>query len=58
MGEGSGEDSHREGLQGVKVMDSFPNEESCVRIMFGLVRHLNEDWKYKPIRGSKFTHNC
>ncbi len=31
-------------------MGSFPNEESCVRIMFGLAKHLNEDWKYKPIR--------
>ncbi len=34
-----------------KVLRSFPNEESCVRTMFGLAKHLNEDRKYKPIRG-------
>jgi hypothetical protein len=33
------------------AMDSFPTEESCIRTMLALVRLLNEDWMYKPIKG-------
>jgi putative transposase len=32
-----------------KVMDTFPTEESCCRIMFALAQMLNEGWKHKPI---------
>ncbi len=32
-------------------MDSFPTEESCVRIMFALTKLLNEDWEHKLIKG-------
>lgn len=30
-------------------MESFPNEESCIRIMFTLARLQNENWEAKPI---------
>jgi len=33
----------------VKVMETFPNEASCLRIMFSLAKMLNENWDYKPI---------
>ena len=45
------ERAFREFRRRLYSMDSFPNEESCVRIMFALAQHLNEDWKYKPIKG-------
>jgi len=45
------ERAFREFRRRVRVMDSFPTEESCVRIMFALAKLLNEDWKHKPIRG-------
>jgi len=35
----------------VGAMDSFPTEESCIRIMFALAKLLDDDWKYKPIKG-------
>ena len=34
----------------VKVMETFPNELSCLRIMFSLVKMLNENWEYKQIK--------
>jgi len=33
----------------VKVMETFPNEVSCLRIMFSLAKMLNENWEFKPI---------
>lgn len=33
----------------IKVMETFPTEESCCRIMFALARMLNDGWKHKPI---------
>lgn len=41
----------REFRRRIRVMDSFPTEDSCVRILFGLVKMLNESWEYKPING-------
>jgi len=34
----------------IKVMETFPNEASCLRIMFALAKLLNENWKYKPVK--------
>jgi transposase-like protein len=34
----------------VKIMETFPNEMSCHRIMFSLAKLMNENWKYKPIK--------
>ena len=34
----------------VKVMETFPNELSCLRIMFSLAKMLNENWEFKPIK--------
>ena len=34
----------------IKIMETFPNEQSCLRIMFSLAKMLNENWKYKPIK--------
>ncbi len=45
------ERAFREFRRRIKVMDSFPTEESCIRIMFALAKLLNEDWKHKPIKG-------
>jgi len=33
----------------VKIMETFPTEESCQRIMFALAKMLNETWMTKPI---------
>ncbi len=33
----------------VKIMETFPTEESCARIMFALAKMLNEGWMTKPI---------
>ncbi|TLY28971.1 MAG: IS256 family transposase [Ignavibacteria bacterium] len=33
----------------VKIMETFPTEESCQRIMFSLAKMLNETWMTKPI---------
>jgi len=40
----------RELRRRTKVMDTFPTEESCIRIMFSLVQMINEDWKTKPMK--------
>jgi len=34
----------------VKVMETFPNEKSCLKIMFSLAKMLNENWEFKPIK--------
>jgi len=34
----------------VKIMETFPNEARCHRIMFSLAKLMNENWKYKPIK--------
>jgi transposase-like protein len=45
------ERAFREFRRRIDSMDSFPNEASCLRIMFSLARMLDEDWYYKPIKG-------
>ena len=40
----------REFRRRIKAMDTFPTEESCIRIMFSLVQMINEDWKSKPMK--------
>ncbi len=34
----------------IKVMETFPNEQSCLRIMLALSKMLNENWEFKPIK--------
>lgn len=34
----------------VKVMETFPNEASCIRIMFSLAKLQNENWEGKPFK--------
>ena len=34
----------------IKVMETFPNEQSCLRIMFSLAKMLNDNWEYKPLK--------
>jgi len=34
----------------IKVMETFPNELSCLRIMLALAKMLNENWEFKPIK--------
>ncbi len=40
----------REFRRRTKVMDTFPTEESCIRIMFSLIQIVNEDWKTRPMK--------
>jgi len=40
----------REFRRRTKVMDTFPTEESCIRIMFSLIQMINDDWKSKPMK--------
>jgi len=40
----------REFRRRTKVMDTFPTEESCIRIMFSLIQIINDDWKTKPMK--------
>lgn len=44
------ERSFKEFRRRIKVMETFPNELSCLRIMFSLAKMLNENWEYKPIK--------
>ena len=34
----------------VKVMETFPTEESCIRILYSLLRVQNENWEGKLVR--------
>jgi len=40
-------------LRRINTMDTFPTEESCIRIMFSLVQLVNENWEGKPFRHFK-----
>jgi transposase-like protein len=44
------ERSFKEFRRRIKVMETFPNELSCLRILFSLAKMLNENWEYKPIK--------
>ncbi|MBW2302066.1 MAG: transposase [Deltaproteobacteria bacterium] len=45
------ERSFKEVKRRVKVMEQFPTEESCIRILFTLLQAQNEIWEDKPIKG-------
>ena len=34
----------------VKVMEIFPTEESCIRILYSLLKLQNENWEDKLVR--------
>jgi len=40
----------REFRRRIRAMDTFPTEESCIRIMFSLVQLVNESWEGKPFK--------
>jgi len=44
------ERTFREFRRRIKVMDTFPTEEACIRIMFSLVQLVNENWEDKPFK--------
>ena len=44
------ERSFKEVKRRVKVMEQFPTEESCIRILFTLLQMQNEVWEGRPIR--------
>jgi putative transposase len=45
------ERSFKEVKRRVKVMEQFPTEESCIRILFTLLQAQNETWEDRPIKG-------
>jgi len=45
------ERSFKEVKRRVKVMEQFPTEESCIRILFTLLQAQNENWEGSPING-------
>ncbi len=45
------ERSFKEVKRRVKVMEQFPTEESCIRILFTLLQAQNETWEGKLIKG-------
>ena len=44
------ERSFKEVKRRVKVMETFPTEESCIRILYSLLRLQNENWEGKLVR--------
>ncbi len=49
------ERAFREVRRRTRPMSSFTNPESCDRIVFGVISHLNRSWERKPL--SEFTQN-
>jgi len=47
------ERSFKEVKRRVKIMEQFPSEESCIRILFTLFQAQNESWEGRPIRNFK-----
>ena len=45
------ERSFKEVKRRVKVMEQFPTEESCIRILCTLLQAQNETWEGSPIKG-------
>ena len=37
-------------VKDVKVMETFPTEESCIRILYSLLKLQNENWEGKLVR--------
>jgi putative transposase len=50
------ERAFREVRRRTRPMSSFTNRESCARIVFGVVSHLNRSWEKKPL--AEFTQNA
>jgi putative transposase len=49
------ERAFREVRRRTRPMSSFSNSQSCDRIVFGVISHLNRSWERKPL--SEFTQN-
>jgi putative transposase len=49
------ERSFREVRRRTRPMSCFQNTDSVERIIFGVISHMNEKWKEKPLK--EFTHN-
>jgi putative transposase len=49
------ERSFREVRRRTRTISCFENSNSVERIIYGVVNHLNESWKEKPLK--EFTHN-
>lgn len=50
------ERAFREVRRRTRPMSSFSNLESCDRIIYGVIRHLNRSWERKPL--FQFTQTC
>jgi len=50
------ERAFREVRRRTRPMSCFQNKESVDRIIYGVVNHLNQAWKEKPLK--EFTHKC
>ncbi len=50
------ERAFREVRRRTRPMSSFSNLESCDRIIYGVISHLNRSWERKPL--FKFTQTC
>ncbi len=50
------ERAFREVRRRTRPMSSFSNPESCDRIVYGVISHLNRSWERKPL--FKFTQTC
>jgi putative transposase len=50
------ERAFREVRRRTRPMSSFSNPESCDRIVFGVISHLNRSWERKPL--PEFTQNA
>ena len=46
----------REVRRRTRPMSSFTNPDSCDRIVFGVISHLNRSWERKPLK--EFTQNA
>lgn len=49
------ERAFREVRRRTRPMSCFQNKESVDRIIYGVINHLNQNWKEKPLK--EFTHN-
>jgi putative transposase len=50
------ERAFREVRRRTRPMSSFTNPDSCDRIVFGVISHLNHSWERKPLK--EFTQNA
>src|SRR2546429_622007 len=50
------ERAFREVRRRTRPMSSFSNQQSCDRIIYGVIRHLNRSWERKPLL--QFTQIC